>query len=649
MSTALPDLAAEWLESDGLGGFASGTVGGFRTRRYHALLLTPQRPPAERVVLVNGFEAWVETAVGSFPLSTQHYAPDVVYPRGIDHLVGFTADPWPRWTFSLPGGETVVHECLVDPVDGSVVLTWRLAGTAGIARLSIRPLLSGRDYHALMRENASFCFDARAAAGNATWRPYAGLPAVSALSNGRYVHEPTWFRNFFYREEAARGLDATEDLASPGSFHFDLGAGEAVLVLRVGDGIAVDAGALAARVRGIEAARRAALSSLDRAAEAYIVRRGSGHTVIAGFPWFTDWGRDTFIAMRGLVLARGKFDLAGSILDAWAGTVSEGMLPNRFPDHGETPEFNAVDASLWFVIAVHEFLAAAAPPSALRERLTKAVAAILDGYAAGTRFGIAMDRGDGLIACGVPGVQLTWMDAKTGDHVVTPRIGKPVEIQALWVNALRCAGGRHAALAEQAQRSFGERFWNAGAQCLHDVIDADHVPGRVDASVRPNQIFAVGGLPFALLDCERAAAVVAKVEAELLTPMGLRSLSPADPAYRGRCTGGPTERDGAYHQGTVWPWLTGAFVEAWLRVNGDTAARRKAIRQRCLAPLLAHRDGAAGLGHVSEIADGDAPHTPRGCPFQAWSLGELIRALERTAPPARARGKAAILAAPKSR
>ena len=627
----LPDLAAEWLESDGLGGFASGTVGGFRTRRYHALLLTPQRPPAERVVLVNGFEAWVETAAGSFPLSTQHYAPDVTYPRGIDHLAAFAAEPWPRWTFRLPGGEAVVQECVVDPVDGSVVLAWRLEGAAAVARLAVRPLLSGRDYHALMRENASFAFDARSAAGNVTWRPYGGLPAVAALSNGRYVHEPAWFRNFFYSEEAARGLDAVEDLASPGSFHFDLVAGEATLVLRAGDGIAVDAAALAARVRTVEGARRAALSATDRAAEAYVVRRGAGHTVIAGFPWFTDWGRDTFIAMRGLVLARGRFELAASILDAWAGTVSEGMLPNRFPDHGEAPEFNAVDASLWFVIAVHEFLEAAVPDAALRECLLSAVRAILDGYAAGTRYGIGMEA-DGLIACGVPGVQLTWMDAKTGDHVVTPRIGKPVEVQALWINALRCAGGSYAAVAERAQQSFDGRFWNADAQCLFDVIDADHVPGRVDASIRPNQIFAVGGLPFALLAGERAAAVVAKVEAELLTPMGLRSLSPADPAHRGHCTGSPTERDGAYHQGTVWPWLTGAFVDAWLRVNGDTAARRKAIRQRCLAPLLAHRDQAAGLGHVSEIADGDAPHTPRGCPFQAWSLGELIRALARTGP-----------------
>jgi len=315
------------------------------------------------------------------------------------------------------------------------------------------------------------------------------------------------------------------------------------------------------------------------------------------------------------------------------------MLPNRFPDHGEAPEFNAVDASLWYVVAVHEYLAAAPSDAATRELVMPAVTAILEGYAGGTRYAIHMD-GDGLIACGVPGVQLTWMDARTGDHVVTPRIGKPVEVQALWINALRCTGGQWTVVAERAQRAFADRFWNAEADCLFDVVDADYVPGRVDASVRPNQVFAVGGLPFALLDDERARAVVAKLEADLLTPMGLRTLAPSDPAYCGSCIGGVAQRDSAYHQGTVWPWLTGAFVDAWLRVNGDTAANRRAVRKRCLAPLLDHLN-VAGLGHVSEIADGDAPHTPRGCPFQAWSLGELIRALARTAPKSSSKAKPA--------
>jgi len=641
--TSPPD--AEWLENDALGGFASGTVAGYRTRRYHALVLTPRTPPTGRVVLVNGLEAWIEVVGGTVPLSTQHYAPDVLSPRGLDHLAAFSTQPWPTWTFRGPDGLEVVHELFVDRVDGSVVLTWRLArGLPGV-RLRVRPLLSGRDHHALMRENAAFSFAADGADGNVAWRPYATMPAVAALTNGSYHHEPTWYRNFSYREEAARGLDHIEDLASPGSFGFELGRREAVMILRVGDGVAVDAVALASRIRELEGARRAAMApGLDRAADAYLVRRGSGHTIIAGFPWFTDWGRDTFVAMRGLCLARGRHDVAVSILLAWAETVSQGMLPNRFPDGGEAPEFNSVDASLWYAIAAQELIAAGSLEPAARDRLAGAVTAILDGYAAGTRYGIRMDR-DGLIACGTPGVQLTWMDAKVGDRVVTPRIGKPVEVQALWINALRGAGGRHLALAERAELAFRVRFWNDAARCLHDVIDCDHEAGRVDGSVRPNQILAVGGLPHAVLDGEMAAAVVDVVARELLTPMGLRSLAPRDPAYRGRYEGGPAERDGAYHQGTVWPWLIGPFVDAWLRVNGDDAAHRAEARRRFLAPLQEHL-GVAGVGHVSEIADGDAPHTPRGCPFQAWSLGELIRALRRTATAGARTGRPVMSGAP---
>jgi predicted glycogen debranching enzyme len=623
-------LGDEWLESDGSGGFASGTVGTFRTRRYHALLLKARTPPADRVVLVNGFDAWVDTPAGTFPLSTQHYAPDVLHPRGIDFLSAFTHEPWPRWTFQGPDGIEVIHEVIVDRQDGCVLLSWRLAGTASGARLRVRPLLSGRDYHALMRENGAFGFTARVAGGSVMWRPYRELPAITAHSNGSYQHEPLWYRNFEYQEEAARGLDHGEDLGSPGTFRFDFAQGNAVLVLRAGDHPDVAAVALATRVRESETSRRNRLAPLDRAAEAFIVRGGRGPTIIAGYPWFTDWGRDTFIAVRGLLLARGRLDIAAAILLAWAETVSEGMLPNRFPEHGGAPEFNSVDASLWFAVVVQEFLAAARPLPSVHSRLAEAVAAILDGYAAGTRFGIRMDS-DGLLACGIPGMQLTWMDARVDGRVITPRIGKPVEIQALWINALRCAGGRHAALADRAQAAFVARFPNPATGALHDVVDVDHVAGRVDASIRPNQIFAVGGLPHRIVRGATARAVVATVERELLTPMGLRTLARGDPSYHARCAGGVAERDSAYHQGTVWPWLIGAFVDAWLDVNGDENVHRAEAGRRFLVPLQDHLQ-VAGLGHVSEIADGDPPHTPRGCPFQAWSLGELIRALARTAP-----------------
>ena len=628
----LPPLDAEWLETDGAGGFASGTVGGFRTRRYHALLVAARQPPCDRVVLVNGFEAWLEHAAGTLPLSTQHYLPDVVHPRGQDHLAAFAHEPWPRWTFRGPGGIEVVHECIVDHVDGSVVLSWRSTGTRVAGRLCVRPLLSGRDYHALTRENPAFAFAPRVAGGNVSWRPYPDLPAVAALTNGDYAHAPAWYRDFRYDADAARGLDHVEDLAAPGTFGFMLDAGEAVMVLRAGEGIGSNAGEIAARTRAQEAARRGPLSLLDRSADAFLVRRGHGHTVIGGYPWFTDWGRDTFIALRGLCLARGRHALAASILGAWAGQVVDGMLPNRFPDQGEAPAYNAVDASLWYVIAVHELLAVAPPAPAACAALRAAVGAILDGYAAGTRYGIRMDD-DGLLACGVPGVQLTWMDAKVGDWVVTPRIGKPVEVEALWINALRMAGGRYVALAGRAQAACAARFVKPAGDGLYDVVDADHVAGRNDGAIRPNQIFAVGGLPHRVIDGDVAARVVATVERELLTPMGLRTLSPADPAYRPRYEGDVRARDGAYHQGTAWPWLTGPFVAAWLAVHGDDAARRAEARARFVVPLLDHLR-VAGLGHVCEIADAEPPHTPRGCPFQAWSLGELLRALAFTAPPA---------------
>lgn len=620
----LPPPGAEWLEADGLGGYASGTVAGYRTRRYHALLLVAATPPTGRMALVNGVEAWVELPGGTRWLSTQHYAPDVLYPRGLDHLVLFAYDPWPRWTFRLPDGTTIVHEIVVAANGGGTVLTWRRTAGSGPARLHVRPLLSGRDHHALMRENPAFDFTARRDGRAVTWHPYASVPAVTALASGTYRHDPTWYRNFLYATEAARGLDCAEDLGAPGVFDFDLGAGDATLVLRAGERVdaqaATDPAALASRLRAAEYARRSPHDALARAADAFLVRRGSGTTVVAGYPWFTDWGRDTFIAMRGLVLARDRDDLAGSILGEWAGAVSQGMLPNRFPDAGAAPEYNAVDASLWFVVVAHEFLARGTAAASLRDALEHAVAAILDGYARGTRFGIRTDD-DGLLACGVPGVQLTWMDAKVGEHVITPRIGKPVEVQALWINALRLAG--RVTAADRAQAALQARFPAPGGG-LVDVVDVDHVAGAVDASVRPNQIFAVGGLPYAVVDPERGRAVVDVVLRELVTPAGLRTLARSDPAYRPRYEGGVAERDGAYHQGTVWPWLMGPFVDAWLRVHGDDPAARAQARAQFVAPLEAQL-ATSGLGYLPEIADGDPPHTPRGCPFQAWSLGELLR------------------------
>ncbi len=405
------------------------------------------------------------------------------------------------------------------------------------------------------------------------------------------------------------------------------------MVLSAGDGTGEDPEVLRER----ETERRAAFATADdRAADQYFVRRGKGLTIVAGYPWFTDWGRDSFLALRGLAFATGRHADAAAMLLEWADAVHDGMVPNRFADSGEEPEFNSVDASLWFVIVVCELLeairngrCAKVLAAGDRERLVRAVTSILSAYAAGTRYGIRADA-DGLLACGVPGVQLTWMDAKVGDWVVTPRTGKPVEVQALWLGALHAASGFLPGFEELLRRglvAFRTRFWNPERGCLYDTIDCDHVPGRNDGSLRPNQILALGGLPLNLVGRERARRILDVVERELWTPLGLRSLAPGDAAYRAHYRGGVVERDGAYHQGTVWPWLAGPFVEAWVRVRGSTSRAKREARERFLPALRAHLD-EAGLGHVSEVADGDAPHAPGGCPFQAWSLGELLR-LER--------------------
>jgi len=618
-------LASEWLEADGLGGFASGTIAGIRSRRYHALLLRAITPPTGRVVLVSGLEVWLESAAGSYALSSQRYAPDVIYPDGHSRIVSFAAEPWPRWVFRAADGTEISQEIVVCRGRGEVVVRWRLLSLPGPVRLIVRPLLAGRDYHALHHENPGFDFGAEVTGARVLWRPYPGLPAVSALADGSYRHDPVWYRNFQYDAERARGLDFVEDLASPGVFSWTLNGHEATLMLAAGEASPdVDAN----RLVDLEAQRRRRFATpLERAADAYVVQRGSGKTIVAGYPWFTDWGRDTFIALRGFLTLPEGPGLAGDILLAWAGAVSEGMLPNCFPDSGAAPKYNAVDASLWYVIAVHEFLALdPAIDETEAATLQGAVGQILTGYRDGTRYGIEMDQ-DGLLKAGMPGVQLTWMDAKIGDWVVTPRIGKPVEVQALWLNALKI--GRRLApewgeLFRHALASFQLRFWNPQRQCLYDVVDVDHEPGRNDPAMRPNQILAVGGLPYQVLVEPYATRVVEAVERELLTPLGLRSLARAEPGYRASYGGGVWERDSAYHQGTVWPWLTGPFVEAWLRVRGNTPVAKQEAEERFLAPLRAHLE-VAGIGHISEVADAEPPHRPGGCPFQAWSLGEMLR------------------------
>src|SRR5438094_92617 len=509
------DPNAEWIEADGLGGFASGTISGVRSRRYHALLLTATTPPAGRMVLVNGFDAWVETPSGTFAISSQRYGPDLIHPDGASRIESFEYDPWPRWRYKIDDTIVVEQELFVPKGQSAVFVSWRLipchperipqtreeskdpvalpersstgsldfARDDGVIKLKVRPFFSGRDFHSTHHENSAFKFAAEREGERLTFRSYEGVPAVIAYSNGSYTHEPTWYRNFLYTEELARGLDAVEDLASPGVFEFSLSQKPAVLMLAaeavagVGDPGSSNQPASSppatesiearhAQVRTIEQARRQYFSSpLERAADAYLVQRGKGKTLIAGYPWFGDWGRDTFIAIRGLCIATGHLEDARDILLAWAGVVSQGMLPNRFPDSGEQPEFNSVDASLWYIIAVNDYLLAATKQPSLTDdchtkKLRAAVEAILAGFNEGTRFGIRAD-GDGLLSTGQHGQQLTWMDARVDGREITPRIGKPVEIQALWLNALAIGAkffARWQSLFDKGRSAFEEKF-----------------------------------------------------------------------------------------------------------------------------------------------------------------------------------------------
>ncbi len=641
-------LQLEWLETNGRGGFSSGTVAGPNTRRYHALLLIARNPPVDRFVLVNHLEEQVEMGGQSVALSTNYY-PGAIHPDGYQRCIGFLSDPWPTWTYDV-GGAQVIREIFCPQGRDMVVIRWHLAAAKGqAARLAVRPMLSGRNYHATHHENNGLWAGVMRGSGPVSWHPYDGVPAPVAFCSGLYHHAPEWYRHVQFPVEQERGLGGEEDWWSPGEFAMDLAAGQSVFLVFTTEAMGaestsapIDAAAVDTLAED-ERRRRQKLAdgapgndrlvrSLWQTAEAYLSDRGTQKTVIAGYPWFADWGRDTFISLSGLCLATGRHDVARQVITAFSAHVSQGMIPNRFPDAGETPEYNTIDASLWFVHAVGRYFDYTKDEATIRRVAWPAVRAILDGYRQGTRYGIRMEA-DGLIAGGEPGAQLTWMDAKVGDWVVTPRRGKPVEIQALWVRALAVGEQLSAKFGDEAYatrcgddrilaiKSFRARFWYEQGGYLYDVVDGE---GGDDASLRPNQIYAVA-FPGELLDAKQAKRVVQVVEERLLTPVGLRTLAPGDAQYRSRYEGGVRSRDGAYHQGTVWPFLLGPFVAAWVKVHGGTSSARRQARG-FLDGLDAHLSEAC-LGQVSEIFDADAPHRPRGCFAQAWSVAEPLRAL----------------------
>jgi len=630
-------MSREWLCTNGLGSYASGTVADVLTRRYHGLLVAALDPPLGRRVLFSKCDASVEYCGSQTDLSANRWHDGTLAPQGFNAIVDFRLEgSVPVWTYAFADALLERRIWMDDGADVSWI-EWRLRDASEPVDLSLKVYVNDRDYHALTRAY-EVSNVAQVDGELATLRMGDGVTWYIRAAGAAMEAAAQWYYGFRYDAETERGLDDTEDLYHALKIRARLARPGSTLLLRAGrnaDDLAPgDPHArereLIGRWRGAQPHRRDApawVEQLVLAADAFIVSRKvdeePGATVIAGYHWFGDWGRDTMIALPGLALTTGRPEIAATILRTFARYVDAGMLPNRFPDSGAAPEYNTVDAALWYIETVRCYHAATGD-LALVDSIFAKLDEIIECYSQGTRYGIAVDSRDGLLHAGEAGVQLTWMDAKVGDWVVTPRIGKPIEINALWYNALCTMDGfaqklkrdsaRYRELGTQARRSF-ERFWNNGTQYPFDVLDG---PAGDDGSIRPNAVYAVA-LPFRAFDSRREHAIVDRIAHELWTPMGLRSLAPSDPAYAGHYAGSPHDRDAAYHRGTAWPFLAGAFARAYANAYGD---RARALR--FIEALAARMDGY-GVGTLAEIADGDAPHHARGCIAQAWSVGEVLR------------------------
>jgi predicted glycogen debranching enzyme len=640
------DLAAaesrEWLVTNGIGGFASGTVAGSLTRRYHGWLVAALTPPLGRTVLVSKIEETARYSGREFALSTNRWAGGGVSPEGYRHIERFRLEgTTPVWTFAIADA-LLEKRIWMQHGANTTYVRYTLLRAGAPLELELRPLVNYRDYHSSTHAG-DWRMNIQRVEGGLRVSAFDGATPfylLSAKAEAEPAHD--WYRNFQLSVESRRGLDSLEDHLHTGTFRSVLAQGESLTLVLSTDRSASLRGEPAETEfrqrelleRWSAAAPVVAASAPDwvrqlvLAADQFVVNRPiaddpEAKSVIAGYHWFGDWGRDTMIALPGLTLSTGRPEIARSILRTFARFVDRGMLPNVFPDAGETPEYNTVDATLWYFEAIRQYFALTRDTELLIE-LFPVLADIIQWHVRGTRYGIQVN-GDALLKAGEPGVQLTWMDAKIGDWVVTPRIGKPIEVNALWYNALvsmvgfartlKKPTGEYEFLARRVRDGF-QRYWSDELGYCFDVLDG---PAGNDASLRPNQLFAVS-LPESPLTPEQQRAVVDVCARELLTSNGLRSLATSHPDYRGVYAGSPVERDARYHQGTVWGWLRGPFVRAHLRVYGD-AERALAF----LAPV-AHHLREHGLGTASEIFDGDAPFTPRGCIAQAWTVAEVLSA-----------------------
>lgn len=635
-------LSQEWLLANRLGAYASSTAAGCNARRYHGLLIAATMPPVGRFNTLSTVMEQLTVGAEAFELATNEFA-GTFSPRGVACLAEFRNDVAPTFVYRGKDWELVKQILLADAANAVAIrYTWH--GPA--ARLNLWPFVSLRDFHALRKtsEPHQMTFQSLAP-GRISVQDRMQNHDALFLDGGpsHFEPKPQWWYRFTYRIDIARGQDGFEDLYSPGHFAGTIADGQPLqLTASLRDPVPVDFDATYDRRRrhlealaksvadaGDEAARRLAVAS-----DAFVVQRSfpnahSSATIVAGYPWFADWGRDTFISLPGLLLATGRFEQAQAVFRTFAGSIAHGLIPNRFDDYATSAHYNSIDASLWFVVAADRYLEATGDRDFWRNVLMPACHSILSSYQDGTLFDIRADA-DGLLIGGSRHTQLTWMDAALGQEVVTPRHGKAVEVNALWHSALRimadrCRGvdaamsGHYAHLADLVGPTFAQTFWNAELGWLYDCI-SDNWP---DASLRPNQVLAVS-LPHCPLSPAQQQAVVRAVAEKLLTPYGLRTLSPDDSRYRRRYGGSWESRDRAYHQGTVWAWLMGPFIEAYLKAEGAKPLTVAQAR-KWLEPFDAHLR-EAGLGTVSEIFDGDPPHHPNGCIAQAWSVGEVLRA-----------------------
>ena len=631
----LTDL--EWLETNGLGGYASATVAGSNSRRYHGILIAATQPPVGRVVLLSKLDETIVCGEEKFELSSNQY-PGSVNPNGYIYLKSFSKEFFPEWIYKLPNGIEIKKTIAAIQGENTTIITYEVIEGDEEVRIELLPLVSGKDFHSMVQSNWDINQYFNFTESVLEVKPYNSIPEIFiSVPDSEFFYNPNWYYNFEYNIERNRGSDYIEDLFSYGKISVNIKKGSPIgVIISTENPAGRDALALITK----EEERRKRLIAkvesenekiLTLAADQFVVKRGPYlKTIIAGYHWFSDWGRDTMIALPGLCLSTGRYDDARKILSAFARSISQGMLPNRFPDNGEAPEYNTVDATLWFFIAIKKYLEATKDREFVLTEILPIFKEIIHFHLKGTRFNIKSDK-DGFLNQGEEGQQLTWMDAKVGNWVVTPRIGLAVEIIALWYNALmiyaemlllndeKLNAKIYSFQAKRIKDKFLDYFWNEEGQCLYDFVR----DGYKDPSVRPNQLFALS-LPYTLIEGEKAKSVLKIVSEKLYTPFGLRSLSQDTPEYRGYYGGNQTERDGAYHQGTVWSWLLGPYVDAILNVKGE---KGKAEVEKIIENISSHLKDAC-MGNISEIFDGDAPHTSRGCMAQAWSVGEILRVIK---------------------